>query len=56
MAITYPLIAVSTRLAIQRNDKSRNAYRGFTDAFRKILKKEGPKGFYAYVLNESVPP
>ena len=51
MAITYPLIAVSTRMAIQRNDKHKNAYRGFLDAFTKILRTEGPAGFYAYAVH-----
>ncbi|KAG0170222.1 hypothetical protein DFQ28_005061 [Apophysomyces sp. BC1034] len=47
MALTYPLVSISSRLQVQKNDKSSDAYKNTADAFVKILAKEGPKGLYS---------
>ncbi|KAI9310783.1 mitochondrial carrier domain-containing protein [Dichotomocladium elegans] len=47
MALTYPLVSISSRLQVQKNDKSQDAYKNTADAFFKILAKEGPKGLYS---------
>ncbi|KAL1928953.1 hypothetical protein VTP01DRAFT_2012 [Rhizomucor pusillus] len=47
MVLTYPLVSVSSRLQVQKNDKGSDAYKNTMDAFVKILAKEGPKGLYA---------
>ncbi|KAJ3090961.1 hypothetical protein HK102_002085 [Quaeritorhiza haematococci] len=47
MALTYPLITISTRAAVQKNSNSQDAYKGQLDAFRKILKEEGMPGLYS---------
>ncbi|KAL0077532.1 mitochondrial carrier domain-containing protein [Phycomyces blakesleeanus] len=47
MALTYPLVSISSRLQVQKNDDSKDAYKNTADAFFKILAKEGPKGLYA---------
>ncbi|KAF7840212.1 calcium-binding mitochondrial carrier protein SCaMC-2-B-like [Senna tora] len=45
----YPLQVVRTRLQAQRSDSS-TAYKGMSDAFRKILRNEGFRGFYKGLL------
>ncbi|GAA5816341.1 hypothetical protein MFLAVUS_009869 [Mucor flavus] len=47
MALTYPLVSISSRLQVQKNDDSKDAYKNTVDAFVKILAKEGPKGLYS---------
>ncbi|KAK4520267.1 uncharacterized protein ATC70_008400 [Mucor velutinosus] len=47
MALTYPLVSISSRLQVQKNDASKDAYKNTLDAFVKILAKEGPKGLYS---------
>ncbi|KAF7724107.1 hypothetical protein EC973_001291 [Apophysomyces ossiformis] len=47
MVLTYPLVSISSRLQVQKNDNSSDAYKNTADAFFKILAKEGPKGLYA---------
>ncbi|KAG1169695.1 hypothetical protein G6F70_008192 [Rhizopus microsporus] len=48
MVLTYPLVSISSRLQVQKNDASKDAYKNTLDAFFKILAKEGPKGVYYY--------
>ncbi|KAL7750428.1 hypothetical protein RI367_004202 [Sorochytrium milnesiophthora] len=45
--LTYPLITVSSRMQVQKNDKHDDAYKNFVDGVQKILKKEGPKGLFS---------
>ncbi|KAG0750410.1 hypothetical protein G6F60_000488 [Rhizopus arrhizus] len=47
MALTYPLVSISSRLQVQKNDTEKDAYKNTLDAFFKILAKEGPKGLYS---------
>lgn len=47
MVLTYPLVSVSSRLQVQKNDQSKDAYKNTVDAFIKILAKEGPRGLYS---------
>ncbi|ORE00890.1 mitochondrial carrier [Rhizopus microsporus var. microsporus] len=47
MVLTYPLVSISSRLQVQKNDASKDAYKNTLDAFFKILAKEGPKGLYS---------
>ncbi|KAI9469786.1 MAG: mitochondrial carrier domain-containing protein [Benjaminiella poitrasii] len=47
MVLTYPLVSISSRLQVQKNDASKDAYKNTVDAFIKILAKEGPKGLYS---------
>ncbi|KAI8997510.1 mitochondrial carrier domain-containing protein [Pilobolus umbonatus] len=47
MTLTYPLVSISSRLQVQKNDSSKDAYKNTMDAFVKILAKEGPKGLYS---------
>ncbi|KAI7860482.1 mitochondrial carrier domain-containing protein [Circinella umbellata] len=47
MALTYPLVSISSRLQVQKNDDSNDAYKNTVDAFVKILAKEGPRGLYS---------
>ncbi|KAI8391541.1 mitochondrial carrier domain-containing protein [Radiomyces spectabilis] len=47
MALTYPLVSISSRLQVQKSDQSKDAYKNTMDAFFKILKSEGPKGLYS---------
>ncbi|KAJ3220600.1 hypothetical protein HK099_004153 [Clydaea vesicula] len=49
MALTYPLITVSTRNQVQRqnNEVDERAYKGQLDAFKRILKEEGIPGLYS---------
>ncbi|KAI8148277.1 mitochondrial carrier domain-containing protein [Fennellomyces sp. T-0311] len=47
MALTYPLVSISSRLQVQKNDASKDAYKNTLDAFFKILAKEGPRGLYS---------
>ncbi|KAI7878277.1 mitochondrial carrier [Lichtheimia hyalospora FSU 10163] len=47
MALTYPLVSISSRLQVQKSDQDQEAYKNTMDAFVKILAKEGPKGLYA---------
>ncbi|KAI8333203.1 mitochondrial carrier domain-containing protein [Choanephora cucurbitarum] len=47
MALTYPLVSVSSRLQVQKNDTGKDAYKNTMDAFVKILAKEGPRGLYS---------
>ncbi|CEJ00181.1 hypothetical protein RMCBS344292_14246 [Rhizopus microsporus] len=49
MVLTYPLVSISSRLQVQKNDASKDAYKNTLDAFFKILAKEGPKGLYSQV-------
>jgi adenine nucleotide transporter 17 len=47
--VTYPLITVSSRLQVQKDDHSGDAYKGFLDGVKKIIKKEGPAGLFSGV-------
>ncbi|KAI9260149.1 mitochondrial carrier domain-containing protein [Sporodiniella umbellata] len=47
MALTYPLVSISSRLQVQKNDSGKDAYKNTVDAFFKILAREGPKGLYS---------
>ncbi|CAO3675929.1 unnamed protein product [Rhizopus stolonifer] len=47
MSLTYPLVSISSRLQVQKNDTGKDAYKNTIDAFFKILAKEGPKGLYS---------
>ncbi|KAF9167489.1 hypothetical protein DFQ27_001013 [Actinomortierella ambigua] len=47
MAMTYPLITVSSRLQVQKDGKSKDAYKSGLDAVRKIIAKEGVRGLYS---------
>ncbi|KNE57974.1 hypothetical protein AMAG_04805 [Allomyces macrogynus ATCC 38327] len=45
--LTYPLITVSSRMQVQKDDKSGDAYKNFFDGVRKIVKKDGPAGLFS---------
>ncbi|KAI8969306.1 mitochondrial carrier domain-containing protein [Mycotypha africana] len=47
MVLTYPLVSISSRLQVQKNNATKDAYKNTLDAFVKILAKEGPKGLYS---------
>ncbi|KAG0222899.1 hypothetical protein BGW42_003542 [Actinomortierella wolfii] len=47
MALTYPLITISSRLQVQKDGKSKDAYKSGWDAVRKIIAKEGIRGLYS---------
>ncbi|RHZ44454.1 hypothetical protein Glove_724g1 [Diversispora epigaea] len=47
MVLTYPLITISSRLQVQKDNKGANAYKGGRDAIVKILKNEGVGGLYS---------
>ncbi|OLY82868.1 Peroxisomal membrane protein PMP47A [Smittium mucronatum] len=47
MAITYPLITISSRLQVQRSHDSEAKYKGNFDAFKKILATEGVTGLFS---------
>ncbi|GBB83902.1 hypothetical protein RclHR1_10560012 [Rhizophagus clarus] len=47
MALTYPLITVSSRLQVQKDTKGADAYKGGRDTIVKILKNEGFSGLYS---------
>ncbi|KAF8945713.1 hypothetical protein BGZ52_009415, partial [Haplosporangium bisporale] len=47
MALTYPLITISSRLQVQKDKKSKDAYKSGADAVRKIVAKEGIAGLYS---------
>jgi len=47
--LTYPLITISSRLQVQKDDAGKDAYKGALDAVRKILQKEGPLGLFSGV-------
>ncbi|OMJ25096.1 Peroxisomal membrane protein PMP47B [Smittium culicis] len=47
MALTYPLITISSRLQVQRSQGSSSEYTGNIDAFKKILKNEGISGLFS---------
>ncbi|GJJ74846.1 solute carrier family 25 (peroxisomal adenine nucleotide transporter), member 17 [Entomortierella parvispora] len=47
MALTYPLITVSSRLQVQKDKKSKDSYKSGADAVKKILAKEGIAGLYS---------
>ncbi|KAL7316962.1 hypothetical protein PS15m_003379 [Mucor circinelloides] len=49
MMITYPLVAISSRLQVQKNNSLRKDehYKNTVDAFVKIINREGPKGLYS---------
>ncbi|KAI8880087.1 mitochondrial carrier [Backusella circina FSU 941] len=47
MALTYPLVSISSRLQVQKNNTDKDAYKNTLDAFVKILAKEGPMGLYS---------
>ncbi|KAF9585837.1 hypothetical protein BGW38_000514 [Lunasporangiospora selenospora] len=47
MALTYPLITISSRQQVQKNGKSKDAYKSTLDAVQKIVAKEGIAGLYS---------
>jgi solute carrier family 25 (peroxisomal adenine nucleotide transporter), member 17 len=47
MALTYPLITVSTRHQVQKSSSGKQAYKGQLDAFKKIIAEEGVTGLYS---------
>ncbi|KAG0248264.1 hypothetical protein BG011_000261, partial [Mortierella polycephala] len=47
MSLTYPLITISSRLQVQKNKDSKEAYKNAFDAVKKIVAKEGVKGLYS---------
>ncbi|KAK3834654.1 MAG: mitochondrial carrier domain-containing protein [Linnemannia elongata] len=47
MALTYPLITISSRLQVQKNKESKDAYKSGLDAVKKIVAKEGISGLYS---------
>ncbi|KAF9291738.1 hypothetical protein BGZ68_002457 [Mortierella alpina] len=47
MALTYPLITISSRLQVQKNKESKEAYKNALDAVKKIVAKEGIAGLYS---------
>ncbi|CAG8511488.1 12477_t:CDS:10, partial [Gigaspora rosea] len=49
MALTYPLITISSRLQVQKDNKAAEAYKGGRDAIIKIIKDEGFSGLYSGV-------
>ncbi|CAG8588500.1 3338_t:CDS:10 [Racocetra persica] len=49
MALTYPLITVSSRLQVQKDNKAVESYKGGRDAIIKIIKREGFSGLYSGV-------
>lgn len=44
---TYPLITISSRLQVQKDDKSGDAYKNTWDGIQKILQKEGFSGLFS---------
>ena len=48
--VAYPLALVRTRLQTQGLDGAPDRYRGMVDAFRVILREEGPRGLYRGLL------
>nr|CAG8503368.1 2423_t:CDS:2 [Entrophospora candida]CAG8548786.1 13663_t:CDS:2 [Entrophospora candida] len=53
MALTYPLITVSSRLQVQKDSKGPGAYKGSRDAIIKILMSEGVSGLYSKIIKPS---
>ncbi|KAF9925232.1 hypothetical protein BGZ65_007908 [Modicella reniformis] len=47
MALTYPLITISSRLQVQKDKSSNEAYQSGLDAVKKIIAKEGISGLYS---------
>ncbi|KAG0203487.1 hypothetical protein BGX28_004240 [Mortierella sp. GBA30] len=47
MALTYPLITISSRLQVQKDKTSKEAYKSGLDAVKKIIAKEGISGLYS---------
>ncbi|KAI9023489.1 mitochondrial carrier domain-containing protein [Phycomyces nitens] len=47
MILTYPLVSISSRLQVQKNDQDKDAYKNTLDALAKIIAKEGPRGLYS---------
>ncbi|KAF8939641.1 mitochondrial carrier domain-containing protein [Dissophora ornata] len=47
MALTYPLITISSRLQVQKDKTSKEAYKNGLDAVKKIMAKEGISGLYS---------
>ncbi|KAG0044542.1 hypothetical protein BGZ83_010251 [Gryganskiella cystojenkinii] len=47
MALTYPLITISSRLQVQKDKKSEDSYKSGSDAVKKIIAKEGIAGLYS---------
>lgn len=47
MIITYPLVAISARLQVQRMNNEKADYKNAIDAFFKIVNREGLKGLYS---------
>lgn len=45
--ITYPLITVSSRLQVQKEDKGKDSYKGALDAIKKIIQSEGVVGLFS---------
>ncbi|CAJ0637119.1 9025_t:CDS:2 [Entrophospora sp. SA101] len=52
MALTYPLITVSSRLQVQKDSKGPGAYKGSRDAIIKILMSEGVSGLYSEFIGD----
>ena len=48
MALTYPLITVSTRAQIQSKSTETNAFKAQLQAAQKIVQEEGIAGLYSY--------
>ncbi|KAI8391580.1 mitochondrial carrier domain-containing protein [Radiomyces spectabilis] len=47
MAVTYPLLAISSRLQVQKDNTEGQAYKNTIDAFIKVVKAEGLTGLYS---------
>jgi len=47
MALTYPLITISTRQQVQKDNQAKNAYKGQLGTLKKIIKEEGIQGLYS---------
>ncbi|CAG8530565.1 8145_t:CDS:10 [Ambispora leptoticha] len=47
MTLTYPLVTVSSRLQVQKNNEGANVYKGSIDALVKIFNNEGIRGLYS---------
>ena len=47
MSLTYPLITVATRLQVQKNSQTKDAYKSTSDAFVKIVQNEGIAGLFS---------
>ncbi|KAL1923646.1 uncharacterized protein VTP21DRAFT_8626 [Calcarisporiella thermophila] len=47
MALTYPLITISSRMQVQKNNKSLDSYHNSFDALKKIIQREGFSGLYS---------